>query len=74
MMKPGKTFKMRSTTKTMLATIVDPQMRSAWKRAMIEAQLCSEVVVKSAPRDKNAPREQRSNYQVNDTGTASTAV
>jgi hypothetical protein len=45
MMKPSKTFKMRSTTKTMLATIVDAQLRSAWKRAMIEAQLCSEVVV-----------------------------
>jgi hypothetical protein len=71
MMKPNKTFKMRSTTKTMLATIADPQLRSAWKRAMIEAQLCSEVVVKSTPRDKNSPRD-RANYQLNDTGTAST--
>ena len=57
MLKPGKTFRMRSTTKVMLSTIVDPVMRNAFKRAMVEAQLCSEVIVKREPRgDKNAPR------------------
>jgi len=37
----------------MLASIVDPVKRSEWKRAMIDAQLCSEVVVKSEKRDKS---------------------
>ena len=73
-MKPGKTFKLSKPTKTMLASIVDPIKRSEWKRAMIDAQLCSEIVVKSAPRDKNAPRGGAANYQTNDTGTASTQV
>ena len=73
-MKPGKTFKLSKPTKTMLASIVDPVKRSEWKRAMIDAQLCSEIVIKSAPRDKNAPRGGGANYQTNDTGTASTQV
>jgi len=70
-MKPGKTFKLSKPTKTMLASITDPQKRSEWKRAMIDAQLCSEIVIKTPSRDKNAPRGQ-SNYVTNDTGTAST--
>jgi len=72
-MKPGKTFKLRKPTKTMLASIVDPVKRSEWKRAMIDAQLCSEVVIKTPSRDKNSPRG-GANYQTNDTGTASTQV
>jgi len=72
-MKPGKTFNLKKTTKTMLASIADPQKRSEWKRAMIDAQLCSEVVIKTPTRDKNAPRG-RTGYQTNDTGTASTTV
>jgi len=56
-MKPGKTFRMNSTTKALLSTIVDPVARNSFKRAMIDAQLCSEVVIKREPRgDKNAPR------------------
>jgi hypothetical protein len=39
---------------------------------MIDAQLCSEIVIKTPTRDKNAPRG-TANYQTNDTGTASTA-
>jgi hypothetical protein len=73
-MKPTKTFKLRKTTKTMLASIVDPVQRNAWKRAMIDAQLCSEIVIKTPSRDKNSPRGGGANYQTNDTGTASTAV
>jgi hypothetical protein len=70
-MKPGKTFNLSKQTKRFMATIVDPVARHAYKRAMIQAQLASEVIVKSAPRDKNAPRG-TANYQTNDTGTAST--
>jgi hypothetical protein len=63
-MKPGKTFKLKKTTKTMLASITDPQKRSEWKRAMVDAQLCSEIVIKTPTRDKNAPRGGSSNYNV----------
>jgi hypothetical protein len=73
MMKPNKTFKMIKQTKRFMATFVPAEDRNHFKRMMIDAQLCSEVVVKSAPRDKNSPRD-RANYQLNDTGTASTAV
>jgi hypothetical protein len=74
MLKPGKTFKLSKPTKTMLASITDPQKRSEWKRAMIDAQLCSEIVIKTPQRDKNAPRGAGANYVTNDTGTASTQV
>ena len=74
MLKPGKTFKLSKPTKTMLASIVDPVKRSEWKRAMIDAQLCSEIVIKTPQRDKNGPRGGGVNYQTNDTGTASTQV
>ena len=52
-MKPGKTFKLRKPTKTMLASITDPVKRNEWKHAMIQAQLASEVVVKREPRNDN---------------------
>jgi hypothetical protein len=71
-MKPGKTFNLSKQSKRFMATIVNAEERNAFKRAMIQAQLSSEVVVKSAPRDRNAPRG-NANYQTNDTGTASTA-
>ena len=72
-MKPGKTFNLRKPTKTMLASIVDPVKRSEWKRAMIQAQLASEVVIKTPTRDRNAPRGNGpTGYVTNDTGTAST--
>ena len=58
----------------MLASIVDPVKRSEWKRAMIDAQLCSEVVIKTPSRDRNAPRGGTATYVTNDTGTASTQV
>ena len=56
-MKPNKTFKMSSTTKTMLATIVNKEQRDAWRRAMIDAELCAAVVPKTVKRDNNAPRQ-----------------
>ena len=69
--KPTKTFKLSGQTKRTMATIVDPVERHAYKRMMIQAQLASEVVVKTEKRDRNAPRG-TANYQTNDTGTAST--
>jgi hypothetical protein len=72
MLKPGKTFNLTKQTKRFMATFVDPVARNAYKRAMIDAQLCSEIVIKTPTRDKNAPRG-TANYQTNDTGTASTA-
>jgi HEPN domain-containing protein len=73
MLKPGKTFNLSKQTKRFMATIVKAEDRHAYKNAMIQAQLASEIVIKSAPRDKNAPRG-NANYQTNDTGTASTQV
>ena len=51
-MKPGKTFKLSKPTKTMLASIVDPIKRSEWKRAMIDAELCSKIVVKPSKKER----------------------
>jgi hypothetical protein len=75
MLKPGKTFKLSKTTKRMIGLMkgATADQRNQYKRMMIDAQLCSEIVIKTAPRDKNAPRGQ-ANYQTNDTGTASTQV
>ena len=72
-MKPGKTFNLSKQTKRFMATITNAEQRNAYKRAMIDAQLCSEVVIKSAPRT-DGKRPQGANYQTNDTGTASTQV
>jgi len=74
MLKPTSNYRMSSTLKTSLALskFKTLEQRHAWKRACIDAELCSKIVVKAPQRDKNAPRGQ-SNYQTNDTGTASTA-
>ena len=66
---------MSSTLKTSLALgkFKDVHQRGAWKRACIDAELASKIVVKTPQRDKNAPRG-NTNYQMNDTGTASTQV
>ena len=66
-MKPSKTFKLKKTTKTMLASITDPAQRNAWKRAMIDAELCAAVVPKREKRPSGP-----GGYVKNDTGTAST--
>ena len=72
MLKPGKTFNLNKQTKRFMCTIIDPVERNAFKRAMIQAQLAIEIVVKSAPRDNKRPQG-TSSYQTNDTGTASTS-
>jgi len=73
MLKPGKTFNLNKQTKRFMATFTNAEDRNHFKRMMIDAQLCSEIVIKTPTRDKNVPRGQ-SNYQTNDTGTASTQV
>ena len=66
---------MSKTTKRSLAlsNFSSLEQRHAWRRAMIDAELCAKIVPKTEKRDKNAPRGQ-ANYQTNDTGTASTQV
>ena len=76
-MKPGKTFKLSKTTKRMIGLMkgATADQRNQYKRMMIDAQLCSEIVIKTPARDKNAPRGNGpTGYQTNDTGTASTST
>jgi hypothetical protein len=77
MLKPTSNYRMSSTLKASLALgkFTDAHQRGAWKRACIEAELASKIVVKTPQRDKNAPRGGgTANYVTNDTGTASTQV
>ena len=76
-MKPGKTFKLSKTTKRMVGLMkgATADQRNQYKRMMIDAQLCSEIVIKTPTRDKNSPRGNGpTGYQTNDTGTASTST
>jgi hypothetical protein len=54
-MKPTKTFNLSKRTKTMMALMPfkDQETRNAFKRMMIDAQLCSEIVPKNS-KDKNS--------------------
>jgi ribosomal protein L17 len=58
MLKPGKTFKLSKTAKRMIALMkgATAEQRNQYKRMMIQAELAASIVVKTAPRDKNAPR------------------
>jgi hypothetical protein len=67
-MKPGKTFNLSKQTKRFMATIVDAEQRNAYKRAMIQAQLASEVVVKT--RDRNDKRPQGTSSYVTTSNSA----
>ena len=51
MLTPTKTYKMSKQTKRFMCTIINPIERGEYKRAMIQAELASQVVVKSK-RDK----------------------
>ena len=76
-MKPGKTFKLSKTTKRMIGLMkgATADQRNQYKRMMIDAQLCSGIVIKTPTRDKNTPRGNGpTGYQTNDTGTASTST
>jgi hypothetical protein len=52
-MKPGPNYKMSSLTKISLATsgVLDPHKRGAWKRAMIDAELCAAIVPKTIKKE-----------------------
>ena len=71
-MKPGKTFKLSKTTKRMIGLMkgATAEQRNQYKNMMIDAQLCSEIVIKAEKRDKNAPRG-TSNYNVTETSAVS---
>jgi hypothetical protein len=69
MLKPGKTFNLNKQTKRFMATFTNAEDRNHFKRMMIDAQLCSEIVIKSAPRDKNAPRGNSSGAPAGTTGS-----
>jgi len=57
MLKPTSNYKMSSLLKISLATgkFKDAHQRGAWKRACIDAELCSKIVMKS-PKPSNGPR------------------
>lgn len=66
MLKPTSTYKMSKTTKASLALskFKSKEQRDQWKRAMIDAELCSKIVVKpTKDRNSNGPRG-TSNYNV----------
>ena len=51
-MKPGPNYRMSSTTKASLALspLKDKHQQAAWKRAMIDAELCAAVQPKREKR------------------------
>jgi len=75
MLKPTSNYKMSSLLKVSLALgkFKDVHQRGAWKRACIDAELCSKIVPKVEKRDNKRPQGTAS-YVTNDTGTASTQV
>jgi len=70
MLKPTSNYRMSSTLKTSLALgkFKDPHMRGQWKRAMIDAELCSKIVVKP---EKKERRPAGGNYQVTENSAVS---
>ncbi len=51
-MKPTSSFKMSKANKFRLARILDPHKRGEVKRSLIQAQLMSEIKVKSAKEER----------------------
>jgi hypothetical protein len=49
-MKPGKTFKISKQTKRFMCTIINAEDRNAFKRAMIDAELCANIQPKREKR------------------------
>ncbi len=68
-MKPTKTYKMSSLTKMMLAStgFRNVEDRNAWKRAMIDAELCAAVQPKREPRKQQGG----GNFTTHSSGTVS---
>jgi len=54
MLKPTGTYKMSKSLKTSLALsrFQDVHLKGAWKRAMIDAELCSRIVPKAEKKDR----------------------
>jgi hypothetical protein len=52
MIKPTSSFKMSKANKFRLASILDPHRRGEVKRGLIQAQLLSEIKVKSLKEDR----------------------
>jgi hypothetical protein len=54
MLKPTSTYKMSKMTKTSLALgkFKTLDQRHAWKRAMIDAELCSKIVIKPSKKER----------------------
>jgi len=52
-MNPTKTFRLTKRNKTLLALLPfkDQETRAAFKRMMVDAQLCGDVVVSRGARD-----------------------
>jgi hypothetical protein len=69
MLKPGKTFNLSKQTKRYMATIVDADTRNHFKRMMIQAQLQSEIVIKTPSRDNKRPQGNTPSAPVGTTGS-----
>jgi len=54
---PDKKFKLSKQTKRMMCSIINTVSRNAFKKAMIQAELASAVVIKREPRKPNVPRQ-----------------
>jgi len=67
-MKPGPNYRMSSLTKASLALsgVLDPHKRGAWKRAMIDAELCAAIQPKREPRKQGG-----GNFTTHSSGTVS---
>ena len=74
MLKPTSNYKMSKTLKASLALskFKTLDQRHAWKRAMIDAELCSKIVVKPT-KDRNSNRGGSSNYSVTSNSATPTA-
>ena len=72
MLKPGKTFKLSKTTKRMIGLMkgATADQRNQYKNMMIDAQLCSEIVVKSAPKQRDNGVRATNAYIANDSTVA----
>jgi len=75
-MKPTSTYKMSSMTKASLALSKwkDAHAHGQWKRAMIDAELCSRVIVKTRDRNSNDKRPQGTASYVTTSNSATPAV
>jgi len=55
-LKPDSNFRLSKTVKRMLTRIVDTDLRNAFRRNMIQAQLAAEQADKSSKSDKQSKK------------------